>query len=543
MVGVMTALTACGTQQAAEAPIEQAQEAPAVETEAPQGAAEDTQAPAELGEYTEDTVLSTDLLTITMPDEFKGKFLAKIDGNEISIFDKASVEAGFSGFVFSVIVDTDKSVVAGGMYTKVGEYETSDAKFYDVCRSYPSEVTYDYNLAEAPEDYTKLENAVDDIIASATANGDGIFMYGAGTKGEDLYFYLVDKYVEAFKEDWDANKFEEEGLSPEFYALYKTVGDSALDQMGFAYKDISNDGVDELLVGVIGEDDDSSVVYDIYTMVDRMPVQVCSGTSRNSYRAMEYGGVANTFSGGAMEYGFNVYIIEPGTNNLFLQYGIKYDEYTNESNPWFTNDASGDDEDNWVEATEEDYNMWNERATGQFIKLDYTPFSDLMPIDYSKVDLSKYGTFTNMIDDFKPGMGYANEKVGDTDVFFVSTGCYNGENETKNAIDSSLFVYDYDADKIAYIGQVYSTGTAYPVTITDGYIFVGGHHDVFKYTVKDNKLVVAEEASEVFDTNRNSTYYYAKDGAAAEEVKDDSNLTRLFDEYFSGKPVEYAVEK
>lgn len=541
MVGVMIGLTACGTQQIAEAPAEQTQEAPAAETQTAPETAENTEAVTEQGEYIEDTVISADLYTVTIPDEFKGKFLAKVDGNEISIFHKDSVEAGFSGFVFSVIVDKDNSVVAGGMYTKVGEYETSDGQFYDVCKSYASEATYDYNLEQAPEDFTKLYDAADDIIASATANNGGVFMYGAGTKGEDLYAYTVSKYVSAFEEGWDANKFEEEGLSPEFYALYKSEGEKAFDKIGFDYKDISNDGVDELLVGIIGENNEPSVVYDIYTIVDRMPALVCSGTARNSYRAMEFGGVANVFSGGAMENGINVYIIEPGTNNLFLQYGIKYDAYTNESNPWYTNASSGDDEDKWEEATEEDYNMWYDRAAGYFLQLDFTPFSDITPIDYSKVDLSKYGTFTNMIDDFKPGMGYANEKVGDTDVFFVSIGCYNGENETKNAIDSSLFVYDYDADKIAYIGQVYSAGTAYPVTITDGYIFVGGHHNVFKYTVRNNKLVVAEEASEVFDTNGNATYYYGADGAKAEEVKDDSNLTRLFDEYFTGKPVEYSV--
>ncbi len=70
-------------------------------------------------------------------------------------------------------------------------------------------------------------------------------MYGAGTKGEELYFYTVSKYIEALSSDWDANKYEEEGLSPEFYAIAQNEGDSALDDIGFAYKDITNDGVDE----------------------------------------------------------------------------------------------------------------------------------------------------------------------------------------------------------------------------------------------------------------------------------------------------------
>ena len=540
MIGVMFGLTACGTQQAAEAPAQQTQEASETAPEAAPEAAEDIGNEQEQGEYIEDTVISTDLLTITIPDEFKGKVLAKVDGNEICIYDKASVDAGFNGFVFSVIVDTDKSVVAGGMYTKVGEYETPDAQFYDVCRGYASEVTWDYNLPEMPEDFAKLDNATDDIIASATANNGGVFMYGAGTKGEDLYFYTVDQFVEGLQGGWDASKFEEEGLSPEYGALIQNEGEKALDKIGYAYRDITGDGVDELIIGIIGEGDEPSVVYDIYTMVDRMPAHVVSGTARNRYYALEYGGIANVASGGANESVVALYEIEPGTTNLMQQYTLKYDGYEDEKNPWF---VSYDDGATWESMTEEEYTDRLKMTEERYLKLDFKPVSDLIAIDYSKVDLSKYGTFTNMIDDFKPGMGYANEKVGDTDVFFVSTGCYNGENETKNAIDSSLFVYDYAADKIAYIGQVYSTGTAYPITISDGYIFVGGHHNVFKYMVKDNKLVVAEEASEVFDTNGNATYYYAADGANAQEVKDDSELTRLFEEYFAGKPVEYSVEK
>ena len=105
MIGVMLGLTACGSQQTAEAPVEEAQEAPAAETETAPEVTENAEAEAEQGDYIEDTVISTDLYTITIPDEFKGKFLAKVDGNEISIFHKDSVEAGFSGFVFSVIVD------------------------------------------------------------------------------------------------------------------------------------------------------------------------------------------------------------------------------------------------------------------------------------------------------------------------------------------------------------------------------------------------------------------------------------------------------
>ena len=51
-------------------------------------------------------------------------------------------------------------------------------------------------------------------------------------------------------------------------------------------------------------------------------------------------------------------------------------------------------------------------------------------------------------------------------------------------------------------------------------------------------LVAEEEAYETFDADGNATYYYGK-----EKVADDTNLTRLFEEYFAGEIVEFSVEK
>ncbi len=540
MVGVMFGLTACGTQQVAEAPAEQAQETEAT-TEVTEQASE-TEEVSDFEEnitYVEDMVLSTDLYSITMPEEFKGKFLAYINGNEISFYDKASNEAGFGGYAFSVVADVDKNYIAGGMYTKVGEIMTSDGQFVDVLKGYPSDVQWDYVTypdMESAEDYNKLYLATDSIIESIEAKEGNYFMYGAGIKGEDLYFVTLDSFVQACTEGWDAAKFEENDLSPEYGALIQNEGEKALDKIGYAYRDISSDGVDDLLIGIIGDNNEPSVVYDIYTMVNREPAHVVSGTSRNRCYALEYGGFANVSSGGANENQVALYDIEPGTTNLIQQFTLKYDGYEDEKNPWF---VSYDDGATWESMTEEDYTDRLKMTEERYLNLDFKPISDLIPIDYSKVDLSKYATFTKMIDDFKPGMGYANIKLGDTDVFLVSSGTFNWDGKD-NAIDSSIFMYD-DNGGIVLIGQVASIGTAYPLMTADGCLFAGGHHEVFKYTVKDGKIVIAEEAEEVFDTAGNATYYYSNDPTKNEEVPDNSNLTRLFDEYFGGEVVEFST--
>lgn len=539
--GIMLCVTACGSKQAVQEPVQQeaetAQEtkSEAAETEA----AAETEETAEAGDglnYVEDMVLSTDLITLTVPEEFKGKFLAVIDGESVSFYDKASNESGFGGYAFSVVVDKDNDILPGGMYTKVGELSTAQGERYNVCKGYPSDVQWDYTASdEMPEDYAKLYNSADKVIESARAAGDGTFVYGAGTKGEELYPYTVSRYIDAINEGWDANRFEEENMSPEFCALAETEGDKALDRIGFTYRDISSDGVDELLVGIIGDDGEPSVVYDIYTAVDGVPALVVSGTSRNRYYALEYSGFANIRSEGAGADVITVYEITPGSTELLQQYSIKNDSYADEKNPWFVNYE--DDDTSWESMTEDDYNERYELLNKEYQKLDYTPLSEVAPIDYAKVDLSKYATFTKMLDDFKKGMGYANIKLGDTDVFLASSGTYAEENGVDAAIDASVFMYN-DKGEIVFLGKVDSAGTAYPLRTADGCLFTGGPHNVEKTTVKDGKLITVESASETFDTYGNPTYYYG-----SEKVGDDSELTKLFDEYLEGEPVEFSVEK
>ena len=488
-------------------------------------------------DYVEDMILSTELITVNMPEEFKGKFYAVVDKDQISFYDKATVDEGFPGYVFSIVTSDDNGIYVGGMFTKEGEVISSDGKFYNVSVGHASEVQWDYTKSEEmPESYAALENGIDTIMQSVEGTGDSTFMYKAGTKGEDLYQYQLSRYITAMEEGWDANKLEEEGMSPEFYSLAQAEGEGALDKIGYAYMDISNDGIDELLIGEISDGDEYGIIYDIYTIVDRQAKLVASGSARDRYYALAYGGLANEYSGGAAESGVKVFELNPNSTELLPQYHLKYDAYTDEENPWFISYSSDEE---FEPMTEDEYNERLNMMLEQYVKLDYKPLSDLAPIDYSKVDLSKYDTFTKMINDFKPGMGYANEKLGDTDVFLVSTGTFNGENETQNAIDASLFMYDDDG-AIVYLGKVESIGTAYPLSIADGNIYSGGHHNVLKSTVKDGKLVTVEAAEEIFDDQGNSTFTYETEAEGSKEVEDDSILSGLFDEYFSAKPVEFA---
>ncbi len=539
-IGIVLGLTACGKQEAPAAPADQTAETIAEVSEASEVAAESEESAAADIQYLDDAVVTADTIKLSIPEEFAGKVYATVNGEEIGIYDKELVDAGWPGFAFSFTTDKNKELVAGGMYKKVGEIVTADGEWIDVCQGFPSEVQWDYNEANMPESYEKLSDSADAFTAAIEALDGGSYINGGGTKGEDLYGYNVQRYIDAINEGWDAGKFEEEGMSPEFYAIAANEGDKAFDKIGFAYKDVTGDGVDELLVGAIPQEatEDPTPVYDIYTVVDRAPALVVSGTARNFYYGNMYSGIVNVASGGAGDPEFYSYSVTPGTTELFLQFGLKNDIYTDEKNPWFV----CYDADQWEPMTEEDYNSRLGMLMEQCLKLDYTPLSELVPIDYSKVDLSQYGTFTKMLADFKKGMGFANEPIGDTDVFFASSGTFNGENGTKNAIDSSLFIYDSNGS-IVYLGQIASSGTATPLAIADGCVYTAGHHWVTKSTVKEGKLVTVEEARENFDADGNSTFTYTSEKDGEQKVEDDTQLTRLFEEMANAKPIEFSVEK
>ena len=377
VLGYALVLGACGSQEAvSEAPVTDEAAAEASQEQETADAVEAETVTEELGtqepDYLEDTALSTDLITMTIPEELKGKFLATIDGDMINVYDKASVDGGFPGLVFSVVTTADNGVYAGGMYTKIGEVVAADGTTYNVSRGYPSEIQWDYNLGdEMPEDYARLNDSVEGILEAMTGNGDSVYTYGAGTKGEELYADVVSKYVTAVEEGWDAVKLEEENMSPELYSLYASAGNKALKQYGYLYKDINHDGVDELLLGDIDGSSEPTIIYDIYTVVDKKPALVVSGSARDRYYVLGYGGIVNEFSGGAMESGVNIYDIEPNSTNLLHQYSVKYDGYADEKNPWFV--SYGDD--SWESMTEEDFNSRIDTVTSEYEKLELQPLS------------------------------------------------------------------------------------------------------------------------------------------------------------------------
>ncbi len=157
-------------------------------------------------------------------------------------------------------------------------------------------------------------------------------------------------------------------------------------------------------------------------------------------------------------------------------------------------------------------------------------------------DMENCDTFTQIVDKLPKGAGYANVKLGDTDVLLVASGTYDNLDGNMAAIDAEIFMYK---DTIpTYLGYVECGGTANPLAIKDGCIYSSGHHFVNKSTVTDDKLVTVEEVWENFDTSGNATYTYdSDDGGDYSKVDAEPIFEELLGELEKAEVVNFFVIK
>ncbi len=159
-------------------------------------------------------------------------------------------------------------------------------------------------------------------------------------------------------------------------------------------------------------------------------------------------------------------------------------------------------------------------ASGEYIK----------PEENSTIDISGCDTFTQIVDKLEDGKGYANVKIGDEDALLVSSGTYEWEPGTDAAIDAEIFIYKDGAPM--YLATVTAGGTAYPLALKDGDLYVGGNHFMTTYLIDTGYMVELEEGYVQYDTSGNETYYYRTCNSQFEDYDEPtakSNVEGLFD--------------
>ena len=111
-----------------------------------------------------------------------------------------------------------------------------------------------------------------------------------------------------------------------------------LENVGFGYVDLDNDGQMELIIGAILNAEADPAVFEIWTLVDGEPVMLAQGGSRNRY-VLQYTAddqmwyVVNEGANGAANSATYYLMLIDG--KFEVMQGIILDAIADEENPWF----------------------------------------------------------------------------------------------------------------------------------------------------------------------------------------------------------------
>ena len=166
--------------------------------------------------------------------------------------------------------------------------------------------------------------------------------------------------------------------------------------------------------------------------------------------------------------------------------------------------------------------------------------------EHVPMDITGCDTFTQIVDKLQAGQGYANVTIADKDVLLVASGTYDYDGDGKKFVAIDADVYEYNADgKIQYLGYVECGGTAYPLSVKDGVLYVGNNHGMKKMTITEFDLLAVDENAYVdYDSDGNGTYYYTSDIRTVNEdpdakYADDSKLNEFYADYEKAEMVEF----
>ena len=179
----------------------------------------------------------------------------------------------------------------------------------------------------------------------------------------------------ALSQEWSVDEYFDNEISSLISNHYEGY---ALDNVGYALKDLDGDGKEELLISAVSKEASGGMLYDVYTAPDGEVVHVLSGHERNRYylQWLEEGAymIANEASNSAYNSAWYYYSLIDG--RLELMQGVVFNAAEDEDNPWFITydedwDASNDTHD--TDGMAESIIEANKRT---YTVLEYTPFSN-----------------------------------------------------------------------------------------------------------------------------------------------------------------------
>ena len=219
---------------------------------------------------------------------------------------------------------------------------------------------------EVPTEVPSEEPAEEEVIYEGDASSYYI---------DKVYAEQIARYRTALSEKWNEAQYMENGMSEVLAAYYEG---NPLDNVGFGFVDLDNDGHWELVIGAILDAEEYPAVFEIWTLVDEKPVMLAQAHARTQYDLqyveednMWY--VATECSNSIFCHGTYYLMLNEG--KLDVMQGIIYNAEADEQNPWFMTydmdwDASNDepiDEDTAYAILESNRN--------HYTALEYFPYT------------------------------------------------------------------------------------------------------------------------------------------------------------------------
>lgn len=161
------------------------------------------------------------------------------------------------------------------------------------------------------------------------------------------------------------------------------LGDKALDEIGYTFKDLNGDDVSELLIGAFGKTDDAftnNEIYMIYTLENDEPKFLLEGRSRSMYSLKDDGKFFYMGSDGAAYSMFGIYNISKNNEIVCEDYYFTYPDdndpakieiYHNEKGIFYREESEK------LDITLDEFWKKQEEASKGTVKLSATPFTKL----------------------------------------------------------------------------------------------------------------------------------------------------------------------
>ncbi|MCM1286996.1 MAG: hypothetical protein NC240_01710 [Clostridium sp.] len=182
---------------------------------------------------------------------------------------------------------------------------------------------------------------------------------------ELMYGDILDLYKRALSEEWEFDLLEENKLN---YMCRYHIG-TGLEDIGYTFYDINEDGLEELIVGEI-----EGLIFDVYTCQDEQVFLIAQSTERNRFDICKDGIMPTVGSGGAKTTYYIFYVLEAGARELKYLECVALNADLDLDNPYFYTTEDPYDETLYTHIDEETANNIMGKYEGVYVG-SFTPFA------------------------------------------------------------------------------------------------------------------------------------------------------------------------